>query len=53
MESTYPDGKIRLFTVNNESYEAMVPEYTDDGGHLNAIGKKHIANKFLQLISEL
>lgn len=53
MESTYPDGKKRLFTAGNEQYEAMVPEYTDDGGHLNAIGKKHISAEFFNEIFKL
>jgi hypothetical protein len=31
----------------------MVPEYTTDGGHLNEIGRKKIAEQFLILLAKL
>ncbi len=52
-ESTYPDGQTRVFTDNNIQYEAMVPDYTDDGGHLNTFGQKQISINFFEYISEL
>lgn len=46
-ESTYPDGKRESFTKDGKTYYAMVPSYTNDGGHLNDTGKKVVAEKFL------
>jgi len=36
--STYPDGRRETFTLDGKTYESLVPAYTDDGGHLNAVG---------------
>lgn len=47
IESTYPDGRRKSFSKDKKTYYAMVPAYTDDGGHLNEIGKKVIAQQFL------
>lgn len=52
-ESTYPNGKRNLFSFNDTNYEAMVPGYTDDGGHLNSLGKKIVATKTLNFFEEL
>jgi hypothetical protein len=46
-ESTFPDGKRETFEVDGKTYEAMVPMYSDDGGHLNELGRSHIAVLFL------
>ena len=46
-ESTYPDGRRSTFLRNGRIYYSLVPEYTDDGGHLNAVGRKRIAEQFL------
>ncbi len=42
LESTRPDG-TRLAN-------AMAGEYTDDGGHLNATGRKHVAKRLLAFL---
>jgi hypothetical protein len=44
IESTFPDGRTTYF--NKDCY-SLVPDYTDDGGHLNEFGKKIIAEQFL------
>jgi hypothetical protein len=46
-ESTYPDGKRESFKKDGKTYYAMVPAYTNDGGHLNETGKKIVAEQFL------
>jgi hypothetical protein len=46
-ESTYPDGKRETFNKGGKTYYAMVPSYTNDGGHLNETGKRAVAEKFL------
>jgi hypothetical protein len=46
-ESSYPDGRRSSFIRNGQIYYSLAPEYTDDGGHLNALGRKRIAEQFL------
>jgi len=49
VESTYPNGERRL-VKNNES---LVPQYTDDGNHLDAQGRKIVAEELLLFLSKL
>jgi len=51
IESTYPDGKRETFTKDEKSYFSLVPEYTDDGAHLNESGRKKVAEQLLILLS--
>jgi len=53
IESTYPDGTRESFTVDGKTYYSMVPEYTTDGGHLNELGRKIVAEEFLLLLTNL
>jgi len=46
-ESTYPDGKRETFNKDGQTYYALVPAYTNDGGHLNEKGKKVVADQFI------
>lgn len=50
IQSTYPDGSRRTFNENDQTYYAMVPEYTYDGGHLNELGRRVVAEKLLLLL---
>ena len=52
-ESTYPDGKREQRLHHNETIYGLVPAYTDDGGHLNAQGKRHVAKNFLKFLNNL
>ncbi len=47
VESTFPDGRRHTFEVGGERFAALVPEYSDDGGHLNPVGRRHVAEQFL------
>jgi len=49
--STYPDGRRESFRVDGAVYYALVPEFTDDGGHLNAVGRTHVAAGFVHAIA--
>ena len=49
----YPDGTRCSFTKDGKTYYSMVPEYTTDGGHLNEIGRKKVAEQFLILLANL
>jgi len=53
IQSTYPDGTRCGFTKDGKTYYSMVPEYTTDGGHLNEIGRKKVAEQFLILLANL
>ncbi len=50
-ESTRPDGTKETFEWNDKTYEALVPAYTDDGGHLNEVGRKVVAAEMLRVLA--
>ena len=49
--STYPDGRRESFKMDGNTYDSLVPAYTDDGGHLNAVGRTHAAAEFVRSIA--
>jgi hypothetical protein len=53
IESTYPDGSRESFVKDKKTFYRMVPEYTTDGGHLNALGQQLIAKKMVEFLSEV
>jgi hypothetical protein len=50
-QSTYPDGTREYFTKDGETYYSLIAEYTNDGGHLNAIGRTRVAADFVHAIA--
>ncbi len=50
-ESIRGDRTECTVTVDGVKWPALVPEYTDDGGHLNAIGQVVVAREFLLALS--
>lgn len=46
-ESTLADGQINQFDYQGQQYRFLIPEYTDDGKHLNKVGRKIIARDLL------
>ena len=53
IESTKPDGSRQSFELDGVTYYSMFPEYTKDGGHLNDIGRKMVAEQFLLMLANL
>lgn len=53
IESTYPDGTRSNFTIDGKTYHSLVTEYTDDGGHLNEVGRKKVAEQLILLMTNL
>jgi hypothetical protein len=53
LESTAPDGSAETYELNGQTWPAMVPAYSDDGGHLNAAGQARMAREFLAFLSAL
>ena len=53
IESTFPDGTRSIFTKDGRTYYSLIPEYTNDGGHLNEKGRKIVAEQLLILLVNL
>jgi hypothetical protein len=53
LESTLPDGKGVFFRVGDEAVPLLAPEYTDDGGHLNAPARRMVAEQLLIMLAQL
>jgi hypothetical protein len=53
IESTSYNGKRSSFTRNGTIYYSVVPEYTNDGGHLNKKGRKVVAEQLLIFLANL
>lgn len=51
VESTFPDGSRSHFKSNGKTFYSLVPEYTNDGGHLNDIGKRVAAEHLLVMLA--
>ncbi len=53
IESTFPDGKRCSFTKYGTSYYSLVPGHTYDGGHLNKVGRKVVAERLLPFLAAI
>lgn len=53
LQSTHPDGTAETYELNGETWPAMVPAYSDDGGHLSPAGQDRMAREFLAFLSNL
>ena len=53
IESTHPDGSRSYFTAGGEVFYTLAPEYSDDGGHLNALGRRLAATHLLDVLAGL
>ena len=53
LESTFIDGRRAVYQSEGQSFEMLVPKYTDDGGHLNETGQRIIAEQFLIFLTSL
>ncbi|MFB1479655.1 hypothetical protein [Corallococcus sp. RDP092CA] len=53
LESTRADGTRETYEVNGRAYPAMVPDYSDDGGHLNARGQARVASALVAFLAAL
>ncbi|WP_244237127.1 hypothetical protein [Corallococcus llansteffanensis] len=53
LESSQADGTRETYEVNGRAYPAMVPAYSDDGGHLNAQGQARVAAALVSFLGAL
>lgn len=52
LEATRADGSMMAYEYGGRRYVSLAPEYSDDGGHLNAAGRIYIAEKFLLFLAQ-
>jgi lysophospholipase L1-like esterase len=53
VESTSPGGTRTSFTQNGKKYYVLADDYSRDGGHLNDLGKKVVAEQLLIFLARL
>jgi hypothetical protein len=53
IESTLPDGTRQTFSKDGNTYYSLIPDYSNDGGHLNELGRKIVAGELLLLLATL
>lgn len=53
VESTRPDGSRSQFVTEGDTVYTLAPEYTDDGGHLNARGRRIAAAELVALLARV
>ncbi len=53
VESTLPDGSRSYFTRGDQPIYTLAPDFTTDGGHLNAMGRRAAATRLLQVLADL
>jgi len=53
VESTRPNGSRSFFQSGGEVVFTLAPELTDDGGHLNATGRRAAAKEFAAVIGRV
>jgi lysophospholipase L1-like esterase len=53
IESTFPDGSRQISVKQGKEFFSLVPDYTDDGGHLNELGRRVVGEKLLIFLAQL
>ena len=51
VESSRPDGSRAAFTLASDTIYTLAPDLTDDGGHLNAAGRRAAAVELVSVLS--
>ena len=53
LESTRPDGSAASYEYQGRTLPALVPGYSDDGQHLNPVGRRRVAEALLTFLARL
>lgn len=53
IESTYFNGKREIKELDGKQSYFLIGEYSSDGGHLNKLGQKLVANELINMIAEI
>ena len=51
-EATHPDGSLASFSYEGRDIPRLVASYSDDGQHLNEVGRLHVAAKLASFVAE-
>jgi hypothetical protein len=51
IESTFPDGRRNAFEYEGKELYSLISAYTDDGGHLNVVGRRSAASEFVRVVA--
>jgi hypothetical protein len=52
-EATYAGDQMCTMRVQGQAVPCLYPQYTDDGGHLNELGRRVIAEQFVAFLADL
>ena len=52
VEATAPDGHLTTFELGGQSYLSLYPGYSEDGGHLNAVGQRMAGAAAIRFMAE-
>lgn len=52
IESTLENGERVAETSNGQKFFSLSPDYTDDGGHLNEIGRTRVSTAFVRFLAD-
>lgn len=52
-EATTMDGKLVTFSVQGKEWLSLYPSYSNDGGHLNIIGREIVAFRLVEFLASL
>jgi lysophospholipase L1-like esterase len=50
-EASAPDASLTTFEQGGQRYQSLYPGYTEDGGHLNALGQRVVASAMLHFLA--
>ena len=53
LEARLPDGRSVFYRADDEQVPLLAPQYTDDGGHLNAAARRMVAEQLLIMLARL
>jgi hypothetical protein len=53
IESTRPDGSRETIALGDRAGFALVPAYASDGAHLNAVGRRYVAEQLLVFLADV
>lgn len=53
LESTRPDGGVETWSLDGRPVPMLVGAYTDDGGHLNKVGRRRVARELVRMVAAL
>ncbi len=53
LQSTRPDGTAASYEHQGQTLPALVPGYSDDGQHLNSVGRRRVAEALLTFLARL